>query len=140
MTELYDSKVTIYNDIPKSDDDERHFDRFVLEHCNIQGGVLAKIDGTIENVVNAISVITRDVKAFKPLAEYMILSEEERKQYFTLNIGDMVVLEAVTDEVKTNADFGALVKKYANNGFVVRSISANIHGLFVDNISMSNVG
>lgn len=140
MTELYDSKVTIYNDIPKSDDEERHFDRFVLEHCNIQGGVLAKIDGTIENVVNAISVITKDVKAFKPLAEYVLLSVEERKKHFTVNVGDMVVLDAVTDEVETNAEFGALVKKYANNGFVVRSISANIHGLSVDNITMANVG
>ena len=47
------------------------------------------------------------------------------------------------------ADFGfekmqsiqrELQEKYKDNGIVVRSVSANIHGMSVDNVTITNVG
>ena len=33
-----------------------------------------------------------------------------------------------------------LQEKYKDNGIVVRSVSANIHGMSVDNVTITNVG
>ena len=70
MTNLYKQKVTIYNDIPKNAVEERHFDKFVIDKCNIQGGLVNEANGTITNIVNAKSVITRDVNRYKTPLEY----------------------------------------------------------------------
>ena len=35
-TDLFNSKVTIYNDIPSDGVNARRFDRFVIDLCNIQ--------------------------------------------------------------------------------------------------------
>ena len=56
-TDLFNQKVTIYNDITyesygTSEEviKERHFEKFVIEKCNIQKGVLQNADGTIEKI------------------------------------------------------------------------------------------
>ena len=51
MTDFWKQKVTIYNDIPKTAVEERHFDRFVIDKCNIQGGIVSKADGTVEKPI-----------------------------------------------------------------------------------------
>lgn len=140
MTDLFTKKVTIYNDIPKTAVEERHFDRFVIDLCNIQGGVVSKTDGTIENIVNAQTIITRDVKRYKSPLEYASIPVDLRGDFFTVQIGDFVVFDEVEDIVTTSREFAELQSKYADNGMVVRSISANINGMSVDNVSMSNVG
>ena len=65
LNNLFSEKVTIYNDIAKTAVEERHFDRFVIDNCNIQRGLVSRADGTVENVVNAITVISKDVKRYK---------------------------------------------------------------------------
>lgn len=140
MTDLFTKKVTIYNDIPKTAVEERHFDRFVIDLCNIQGGVVSKTDGTIENIVNAQTIITRDVKRYKSPLEYVTIPVDLREDFFTVQIGDFIVFDEVEDIVTTSREFSELQSKYADNGMVVRSVSANINGMSVDNVSMSNVG
>ena len=140
MTDLFTKKVTIYNDIPKTTVEERHFDRFVIDFCNIQGGLISKADGTIENIVNAQTIITKDVKRYKSPLEYASIPIDLREQFFTVQIGDFVVFEEVDDIITTSRDFSDLQSKYADNGMVVRSVSANINGMSVDNVQMANVG
>lgn len=140
MTDLFTKKVTIYNDIEKNGIKERHFDRFVIDLCNIQGGVVSRADGTIENIVNAQTIITKDVKRYKPPLEYVTIPVDLREDFFTVQIGDFIVFDEVEDIVTTSREFAELQSKYADNGMVVRSISANINGMSVDNVSMSNVG
>ena len=48
MTDFFKQKVTIYNDIASDGVNARRFDRFVIDLCNIQKGVLQNEDGTIE--------------------------------------------------------------------------------------------
>ena len=140
MTELWKQKITIYNDIPRTAAEERHFDRFVVEKCNIQGGIVSKADGTVENIVNAISVISKDVKRYKSPLEYRNTPVDLRESFYTVQIGDFVVLSEVDDVVTTSREFAELQEKYKDNGMVVRSISANIGGMSVDNLTMTNVG
>lgn len=140
MTDLFSSKVTIYNDIPKTAVEERHFDRFVIELCNIQGGIVSKADGTIENIVNAVSIITKDVDRYKTPLEYAKLPVDIREEYYTVQVGDFIVLSEVDDIATTSREFAELQEKYKDNGIVIRSVSANIHGMSVDNVTIANVG
>jgi hypothetical protein len=63
-----------------------------------------------------------------------------REQYFTVQIGDFIVLDEVDDIVTTSREFANLQTKYKDNGIIVRSISANISGMAVDNVTVTNVG
>ena len=138
MTDLYTQKVTIYNDIPKNAVEERHFDKFVIDKCNIQGGVVNEANGTITNIVNAKSVITRDVNRYKTPQEYAEIPVDLRVDYYTAQIGDFVVFGEVDDVVTTASEFSQLQSKYRNNGMKITSVSANIFGLSVDNVTMTN--
>lgn len=140
MTDLWKQKVTIYNDIAKTAVEERHFDRFVIECCNIQGGIVSKADGTIENIVNAVTVISKDVDRYKTPLEYAKLPVDIRESFYTVQVGDFIVLSEVDDVVTTSREFAELQEKYKDNGIVVRSVSANIHGMSVDNVTITNVG
>ena len=138
MTDLYTQKVTIYNDIPKNAVEERHFDKFVIDKCNIQGGLVNEANGTITNIVNAKSVITRDVNRYKTPLEYAEIPVDLRVDYYTAQIGDFVVFAEVDDVVTTASEFSQLQSKYKNNGMKITSVSANIFGLSVDNVTMTN--
>ena len=140
MTDLWKHKVTIYNDIPKTAAEDRHFDRFVIDLCNIQGGIVSKADGTIENIVNAVTVISKDVDRYKTPLEYAKLPVDIREDFYTVQVGDFIVLSEVDDIVTTSQELSNLQKKYKDNGIVVRSVSANIHGMSVDNVTITNVG
>ena len=138
MTDLYTQKVTIYNDIPKSAIEERHFDKFVIDKCNIQGGLVNEANGTITNIVNAKSVVTKDVNRYKTPLEYAEIPVDLRVDYYTAQIGDFVVFAEVDDVVTTASEFSQLQSKYKNNGMKITSVSANIFGLSADNVTMTN--
>lgn len=140
MTDLWRQKVTIYNDIPADAVNGRRFDRFVIDKCNIQGGIVSRANGTIENIVNAVTVITKDTAHYKSPPEYAKLPVDEKENFYTAQVGDFIVLSEADDIVTTSREFAELQSKYANNGIVVRSVSANIHGMSVDNITVANVG
>lgn len=135
---FWQGKVTIYNDVAETAVEPRHFDRFVISKCNIQGGRVSKADGTIENVVNAKSVWTKDVERYREPRAYALLPADERENYFTVQIGDFVVLGEVEDVVENAKDFLMLQQKYSNFGFKVTSISPNLFGTAVDNVSFTN--
>ena len=140
MKNLWSQKVTIYNDISADAVNARRFDRFLVDKCNIQGGIVSRADGTIENIVNAVTVITKDTKPYKQPLEYAKLPVDLKEDFYTVQVGDFIVLAEVDDVVTTSREFAELQSKYANNGIVVRSVSANIHGMSVDNITIANVG
>ena len=136
MTDLWGQKVTIYNDIPKTAVEDRHFDRFVIDKCNIQKGVLQKADGTIEKVVNAQTITTKDIERYKTPLEYALLPADEKDKYFTANVNDFVVLAEVDDVITTSREFQDLQSKYKNNGFSVTAVNEYIHGMAVDNVQI----
>lgn len=140
MTELFGEKVTVYNDIQATVARDRRFDRFVIEKCNIQRGIVSKADGTVENIVNAITVISKDVKRFKNPIEYNGIPVDLSDEFYTLQIGDFVVLGEVDDIVTTGREFAELQQKYSESGFVIRTVSSNVNGMAVDNVQFGNVG
>ena len=138
MINFFDKKVTIYNDIPKNAVEDRHFDRFVVDKCSIQGGIVNEADGTINNIVNATTIITKDVERYKSPLDYANLPVDLRENYYTVQIGDFVVFAEVDDIVTTASEFSQLQSKYKNNGVKVTSVAPNIFGTSVDNVTITN--
>lgn len=134
MTDLFTAKVTIYNDI--SVDKVRRFERFVIDKCQITGQLVESNNSTIRKVVNADTVITKDIKHYKSPVEYAKLAETERGKYYTAQTGDFVILREVDDVVTNANEFAQLQTKYKDNGIKITSVSANVHGMAVDNITM----
>lgn len=138
LTNLFSKKVTIYNDIPEDDVNPRRFDRFVIEKCSIQSGFVEKAEGTIQTIVNARTVITKDVERYKSPMEYARLPSDEKEKYYTVQIDDFVVLAEVDDVATDSQEFVELKRKYADNGFLVSSVNPSINGMSVDNVTMTN--
>lgn len=136
MTDFFDKKVTIYNDIPADGVNARRFDRFVINKCNVQKGILQSADGTIEKVVNAQTITTKDIEHYKTPLEYAALPADMKDKYFTANVNDFVVLTEVDDVVTTSMEFQELQSKYRNNGFSVTAVNEYIHGMAVDNVQI----
>lgn len=136
MTELFGNKVTIYNDIPSDGGNARQFDRFVIDKCNIQKGVLQNADGTIEKVISAYTITTKDIEHYKTPLEYALLPANEKDKYFTVNVNDFVVLAEVDDIVSNSREFQELQCKYENNGFSVTAVNEYLNGMAVDNVQI----
>lgn len=136
-TDLFGSKVTIYNDIPSDGVNARRFDRFVIDLCNIQKGILQNADGTIEKVVNAITITTKDTKHYKPSLEYRYLPIDEKEKYYTVQVNDVVIFGEVDDIATTRRELDSLLEtKYKNNGFLVTAVNEYLNGMSVDNIQI----
>ena len=136
LTDFFKQKVTIYNDIASDGVNPRRFDRFVIDLCNIQKGIMQSADGTIEKVVNAQTITTRDIEHYKTPLEYALLPADMKDKYFTANVNDFVVLAEVDDVVTTSREFQDLQSKYKNNGFSVTAVNEYIHGMSVDNVQI----
>ena len=134
MTDFFTSKVTIYNDI--SVNKVRRFERFVIDKCQITGQLTESNNSTIRKVINADTVITKDIAHYKSPLEYVKLAESERSKYYTAQVGDFVVFGDVADTVSDANEFAQLQSKYKDNGIKITSVSANIHGMTVDNVMM----
>lgn len=136
MTDFFKQKVTIYNDIPSDGVSARRFDRFVIDLCKIQKGIMQNADGTIEKVPNAIMIETKDVEHYKSPLEYSLLPADEKDKYFTANVNDFFVLAEVDDIVTTSREFQELQTKYKGNGFSVTSVNEYLNGMAVDNVQI----
>lgn len=138
MKNKFVDKVTIYNDIPADDVSLRRFERFVIDKCLIYNQVAESADGTIQRIVNAQNVVTKDVEHYKTPVEYSQLSEHERKNYYTVQVDDFVVYGEVDDAVTTSKEWQLLQQKYANNGFSVTAANASVFGMNVDNVHITH--
>lgn len=138
MTPLFTQKVTIYNNIPETAVEPRRFDRFVISQCTVQGGFVDKANGTIRNVVNAKTVITKDTEHYKSPDEYTALPTDQRANFYTVQMGDFAVFSEVDDVVTTAMEFSQLQQKYKNNGIKVSSVSSFLNGMGVDNVTFTN--
>lgn len=136
LTPIFNKKVTIYNDIERDGVNPRHFDRFVIDKCKLENGILQNANGTIENIVNAQNITTKDIEHYKSPFEYAFLPADEKEKYYTANINDFVVLDEVDDVVTTSRELQELQKKYQNNGFLLTQVNVNIYGMEVDNIQL----
>lgn len=139
LTDLFTKKATVYIDIPATAAQPRTFDRRVVDKCAIQGAFVNKSNGaTVQNIVNAQTLITKDTERYKEPLEYMQTPADERVPYYTVKVGDYIVFDEVDDEVTNAQEFARLKAKYKEQGITVTSVSASLNGMAVDNICVTN--
>ena len=135
----FTQKCTIYNDIPADGVNDRSFNRFVIEKCLVYGGTAERsVNGTIQNIVNAQTVITKDIERYKTPLDYAHLPVDEKTKYYTANANDFIVFAEVDDIVTTSLEFRDLQDKYKNNGMSITAANPYIFGLATDNVTMTN--
>lgn len=134
----FTNKVTIYNDIPSDGVNLRRFDRFVIDKCLIYNQISEGADGTVQKILNSQNVVTKDIEHYKTPIEYKQLAEDEKDNFYTVQIDDFVVLIEVDDIVTTSREFQELQQKYKDNGFLVTAVNASIFGLNVDNVQITH--
>ena len=135
LSNLWNSRITIYNAVIL--DGSRTFRRFVVNNCNIQGGYAEKINGTVQNIVNVTTVVTKDVNAYKTPAEYSALPINEKERYYTVQPDDFIVFSKVDDIVESAPDFAKLRAKYKDCGMNVSAVNAYIFGVESDNVTIT---
>ena len=138
MTDLFVDKVTIYISVPATAIKPRTFERRIINHCQVQGGFVEKAEGTVRNVVNAQTVITRDVANYVKPYVFESTPQDMRQDLYTAQVGDFVVFGVVDDVVQNAEDFAKLQQKYKENGFKVSFANAAINGMSIDNITITN--
>ena len=105
----------------------------------VYGGTAERsANGTIQNIVNAQTVITKDVERYKSPLEYLRLPMDEKEKYFTVKANDFIVFAEVDDVVTTSLEFRDLQDKYKSNGMSITAVNPYIFGLATDNITMTN--
>lgn len=133
-SDKYTDKITIYNDIPSDGVNPRRFDRFVVDKCLIYNQMTENADGTIQRVINAQNVITKDTEHYKSPSDYRRLPVDEKEKHYTVQVDDFVVLAEVDDVVDSGREFQELQEKYRDNGFSVTAVSAYLKGTNTNNI------
>lgn len=138
MIDKFTKKVTIYNDISSDGVNPRRFDRFVIDKCLIYNQISESADGTVQKIINSQNVITKDIKHYKGPIEYIQLAEDERENFYTVQIDDFIVFGEVDDIVTTSKEFQTLQQKYKDNGFSVTALNVSIYGMNVDNVQITH--
>lgn len=134
MSNKFTDKVTIYNDIADDGVNLRRFKRFVIDKCLFYEQLAESADGTVQKIVNAKNVISKDVEHYKAPIEYKALPEDVKSKFYTVQIDDFVVLAEVDDVVTTGKEFQILQEKYKDNGFLVTAVNAYLKGDKSNNI------
>ncbi len=134
LKNLFSGKVTIYNDITFEGKEKRKFCSHVIDDCFVSLEFKEKSDGTAEHCQRTANIFTKDVKHYKTPDEYRRLPEEKRGDFYTVRTGDFIVLDEITDSVKTSKEFYELLEKYREVGFFVTDWDVNVFGFRCDNL------
>lgn len=134
MSDLFSETFTIINQIPQSQTQankvkwKKHF----IKQCDRRNGIFDKSNGTMAYKANAWSVWCKDWKKYKPpiwtAGGYYALGDDEKDDFFTANIGDLIIFAEIPDvEPTTVQEFQALVTKYKDNGGTITQAQSYIN-------------
>ena len=131
----YNRTITLYNCLKAVDNPDSNKDiwyKHIIEHCFYKS--FTGIEGFQTSIrsTNGYTVrIPKSVK-YKPYKEWIQLSEEERKEFFTGRIDDLVILGVSEEEVtgerpNTSAQ---VLNRNKPEAFMVSAFSDNTNSLY----------
>lgn len=134
MSNLFSETFTIINQIPQSQTQankvkwKKHF----IHNCDRRDGIFDRSSGTMAYRANAWTVWCKDWKRYKPPIwtsdGYYALGDDEKDDFFTANVGDLIVFAEIPDVVPTTVqEFQALKTKYNDNGGLITQAQAYIN-------------
>lgn len=125
----YNSTITIYNRISSKDSGTKkeQWQRNVLSHCFFKMSMTQNQSGTESSNKNTYIVRIPQTEKYKPYEEWVTLEEEERNNYFTISLGDIIIKNEVLDIIDGNAGNTAtqVLNRHKPNGFRITSLSDN---------------
>jgi len=134
MSNLFSETFTIINQIPQSQTQankvkwKKHF----IHQCDRRDGIFDKSNSTMAYKANAWTVWCKDWQRYKPpiwtTGGYYMLGDDEKDDFFTANVGDLVVFAEIPDIVPaTIQEFQTLVSKYKDNGGMITQAQSYIN-------------
>ena len=126
--------ITLYNCLKATDspDKKEHWYRYVLHDCFYKAGMTVTQDGTQAKQSNTYTVRIPESVQYKPYREWVALAEEERKNCFTVSLGDLVVKGDWMDTIDKESGISAaqILVRCKPDAFRVTAFSDNAKNLF----------
>ena len=134
LSNLQNSTFTIINQIPQSISSakKRAWFKHTLRKCGKQNGIYDRTGGTMLYKTNTFTAYIGDWERYMPPSwlntGYYTLPDKDKANYFTVNVGDLIVFDDIDDSVPTTLqEFQALVAKYGDNGGTVTGFQEYIN-------------
>ena len=132
LSNLRDETFTIINQIPQSAavSTKTAWKKVTLRHCGRINGIYDRTSGAMIYKANTFTAYIYDWEKYKAPhwfdGGYYALADKDN--YFTVNIGDLIVFADIPDAVPTTLqEFQSMVTKYKDNGGTVSSAQAYIN-------------
>lgn len=134
LSNLRNEVFTIISQIPQSATiaTKIAWKKYKLKNCGKFNGIYDRSSGTMVYKSNTFTAYINDWKYYMPpnwiSGGYYALSDRDKGNYFTINIGDLIVFADIPDDEPTTLqEFNALVTKYKDNGGTITSVQAYIN-------------
>ena len=131
MNPNYNQTITLYNCLRAADNPDEKKDiwyRKVLERCFYKSAIgRSEYASRDPKMVSDYTVRIIESDRYKPYHEWINLPEEQREQYFTCSIKDIVVKGTCEEEITSISPNTAaeLLSRYKPDAFVVTAFSDN---------------
>lgn len=123
---------TIINQIPTSQDVSKKIKwiKHTIDKCSKHDGIYDKTNNQMINRVNTWTAYIGDWQSYKKPSwnnGYYSLADDEKENFFTINIGDLIIFDTIDDTTPTTLqEFKDLCDKYRDNGGTVSNTQAYI--------------
>lgn len=130
----YTHTITLYNCLKATDspDKKDHWYQYVLEGCYYKAAVTRMDSGTNAGMQNVYTVRIPSSADYRPYHEWASLTDEERRQQFTLSLDDIVIHGICLEEISNISGQTSVqvLKRYKPNAFKVTAVSDNTRAMF----------
>lgn len=129
MNPNYNKTITLYNCLKAVDNPEKKdiWHRHVLRDCFYKN-VIARVEkANGVQMTNAYTVRVPESSKYRPYSEWVKLSEDERKSFFTFHTDDIVVKGECTEEIGSTATSSAaqVLNRMKPDAFRITAFSDN---------------
>ena len=138
LSNLNNQVFTIINQIPTSQtvSTKVAWEKYRLDKCGKSDGLRDESSKTMAYKANTWTAYIGNWQEYKPPTwlddGYYALSDDEKAEYYTANVGDLLIFADIPDETPTTLqEFNALRDKYKDIGGIITSQKA--HTLYKSN-------
>lgn len=129
MNPNYNQTITIYNCLKARDSTEGQdiWQRTIIENCFYKAHTSEVQNVTDISKANTYTVRIPKHEKYLPYGEWRILSSEQRKEFFTVSKGDMVIKGNCQEEIELKSPNTAtqILLRYKPEAFMVTSFADN---------------
>lgn len=133
LSDFNNQVFTLINRVPRDTETSAtgSYIKHVLKNCGKKSGIYDRASGTMAYSANSWTAYLYDWKAYKPAnwldGGYYQMSAEEKANYFTVAVGDLLIFADIQDEKPaTLNEFNAIKERYKDIGGIISSFEVYI--------------